>query len=473
MYLQELKAPWVDECYTYFGVAHDSFSDFYSSMATGVNFSPPLYFIVNFLTQLIYPTSIELLRVQSAIWTILGVILTFLLCRKVFGAKAAGISMLLVLSQSHLLFQQSLEARHYTMFFATGAWVLFELQRFNWKEINYKNQILIFISHLSLCLVHYLGIVFSGFVVVALLILNVHKPLSKRIPSSIYISWLIALPIHLFLIYQQSSHLNTWSKLNGFSDLLSVYSDSILLLSLIVPIVIVLCIAKTKSSKTTAISSAPAILIATSLLWFATPLFFWILSICSNFNLFKDRYFMPKEAAIIIITAFLINLLINKTKSTLKFGKNSLLPIGGTLIMASAIFSLGIKRSLFAIKPERNFYHWLLVNDKIPNSNLPLVFVGDPLYFPNAYQLPENSFFLLNDSKLAEIYKKFSNKIHVINNERLTDFEFFILICHSDFNRNEIDANFIQQDLVTLHERLAIHNIHFDKMNEKTVEKFN
>ena len=97
-------------------------------------------------------------------------------------------------------------------------------------------------------------------------------------------------------------------------------------------------------------------------------------------------------------------------KSTLKIGKNSLLPIGGTLILALAIFSLGIKRSLFAIKPERNFYYWLLVKDKISKSNLPLVFVGDPLFFPNAYQLPQNSFFLLNDSNLTEIYKKFSNK---------------------------------------------------------------
>ena len=454
-------------------MAHDSVTTLSTSINTGINFSPPLYFIVNFLTQLIYPTSIELLRVQSALWTIVGVILTLLLCRKVFGPTVAIISILLVLSQSHLLFQQSLEARHYTMFFACGAWVLFELQRFNDRGNNYKNQIFIFLSHLSLCLVHYLGIIFSGLVALALLIFNVPKPLSKRIPSSIHISWLIALPIYLFLIYRQSSHLGSWPRSNDLIDLLSIYNDSILLLSLIVPFIIVLCIVKTKSSKPTAIPPATTILIATSLLWFAAPLFFWILSICSDFNLFKDRYFMPKETAIIVITAFLINLLINKVKNTFKIGKNSLLPIGGTLILALAIFSLSVKRSLFAIKPERNYYHWLLVNDKIPNSNLPLVFVGDPLFFPNAYQLPQNSFFLLNDSNLTEVYKKLSNKINVITNERLAKFDSFILICDSDFNRNEIDANFIQQDLGTLHERLAIHIIQFDKMNEKDLEKFN
>lgn len=473
IYLQNLKAPWVDECYTYFGSAHDSFSAFSYSMATGVNFSPPLYFLLNFFSQLIYPTSIELLRLQSIVWTIVGVILTFSLCRKVFGPTVATISMLLVLSQSHLLFQQSNEARHYTMFFACGAWVLFELQRFNDQGNNSKNQILCFASHTSFCLVHYLGIIFSGLVALALLIFNLKKPVMKRIPYSIYVSWGVSLPCYLVMLSDQSSHLNTWSKQNDLNHLLSAYNNSLPILSLVVPIIMLVCSAKRETTQASSSTKTHSILIAVSLLWFSSPLLFWVLSVCTDFNLFKDRYFIPKEAALIVIIAFFMNFLINKMKNTFKVFKNSLLPIGGTLILVLAIFSLSVKRSLFAIKPERNFYHWLLVNDKIPKSNLPLVFVGDPLYFPNAYQMPENSFFLLNDSKLAEIYKKFSNKIHVINNERLTDFDSFILICHSDFNRNEIDANFIQQDLVTLHERLAIHIIHFDKMNEKTVEKFN
>ena len=48
LHLQSLKAPWVDECYSYYGVWHDNFSEFYDSMLTGINFSPPLYFLFNF-----------------------------------------------------------------------------------------------------------------------------------------------------------------------------------------------------------------------------------------------------------------------------------------------------------------------------------------------------------------------------------------------------------------------------------------
>jgi hypothetical protein len=42
----EWKAPWVDECYTYYGINHDSFTSFSNSIGSGINFSPPLYHIL-------------------------------------------------------------------------------------------------------------------------------------------------------------------------------------------------------------------------------------------------------------------------------------------------------------------------------------------------------------------------------------------------------------------------------------------
>ena len=125
LYLQSLKAPWVDECYSYYGVWHDNLSEFYDSMLTGINFSPPLYFLLNFIIQLIFPTSIEQLRIQSLVFIIIGIILSLLVSRKMFGTSAAFIATILVTSQSNLLFAQAQEARHYAMFFACGAWVLY------------------------------------------------------------------------------------------------------------------------------------------------------------------------------------------------------------------------------------------------------------------------------------------------------------------------------------------------------------
>ena len=39
--VQPAKPVWVDECYTYYGVSHDSFDEFWRSMCCGVNFAPP------------------------------------------------------------------------------------------------------------------------------------------------------------------------------------------------------------------------------------------------------------------------------------------------------------------------------------------------------------------------------------------------------------------------------------------------
>ena len=180
LYLQSLKAPWVDESYSYYGVWHESFSEFYDSMLTGINFSPPLYFLFNFCLQLIFPTSIEQLRIQSLAFIIIGIILSFLLTRKIFGTTIAFLSTILVASQSNLLLSQAQEARHYAMFFAFGAWVLY-MQSFN--DVSQRKYCgITFLSHFCLCQVHYIGIIFSFLSGFAYFLTSKNTGLLKRIP---------------------------------------------------------------------------------------------------------------------------------------------------------------------------------------------------------------------------------------------------------------------------------------------------
>jgi len=421
-------------------------------MLSGINFSPPLYFLINFATQLIYPWSIEFLRLESVIWTILGVILTFLVCRKSFGNNAAIIAVLLVISQSSLLLQQCLEARHYTMFFACGSWVLYELNRYKFQKQNLKTHVLLCISHLSLCLVHYLGIIFSGFLALALFFATPGTASTKRVPYSIYISWCISTSIYIFMLYHQSSHLNTWYKQNDLNSLLSVYNDSIFILVLTLPTIFFILSYKVKKTLNSALPTKHSILIITSLLWLATPLAFWILSHCSDYNLFKDRYFIPKEAALIVIVAFVINKFQAKFYTT----KRSLFPALAIMIFSLFIITIEFKRSLFAMDPDRNFHHWLLVKDKISKSKLPLVFVGDPLFFPNAYKHFEKAYFLVDDERLSLIYSQFSAKIKVVNQQALEGFNSFILVSDkNDFPKLNSSA-FEITNLGKFHEKLPL-----------------
>jgi len=204
-------------------------------MLTGVNFCPPLYFLLNFCIQLVFPTSIEALRIQSLVWTLTGLLLCFMTGRRLWGSIPTLIALLLVVCHSELLLAQSQEARNYSLFFACGAWVLF-MQTCNIK-CRTKLFILTFLAHLCLSQVHYLGIIFSSLVGVSYLFSRKEIFLLKRIPLSLYASWAISLPLYLYFLSNQKSLLNTWPKPNSFTDSLSVYGDGVIALLSIIPIV--------------------------------------------------------------------------------------------------------------------------------------------------------------------------------------------------------------------------------------------
>jgi hypothetical protein len=408
-YLQSLKAPWVDECYSYYGVWHESFTEFYDSMLTGINFSPPLYFLFNFCLQLLFPTSIEQLRIQSLAFIIIGIILSFLLTRKIFGTTIAFVATILVSSQSNLLLSQAQEARHYAMFFACGAWVLY-MQSINDVSAP-KNNWLTFLSHFCLCQVHYIGIIFSFLSGVAYFLTSKNKELWHRIPISMTLSWLVSIVSYLFYLTKQKSVLNTWPKPNGLSNLISSYNDSILFLTIIIP-----CLALTISSNSKASTETlqneetgcPRPIMITSFLWILVPLLFWIISHITPLNLFVDRYFIPKEAAIIFLVGFGLSFIFQKLTQQ-KFKSIFVL---GTFGLSLVLILTSTKRAAFGLNKYTNYHHSLIIEETYPESEQPIILEGDPKYFPNAYLGRNNYIFVLKERDLIKVYNQFSDKIN-------------------------------------------------------------
>ena len=410
LYLQNLKAPWVDECYSYYGVWHDSFSEFYNSMLTGINFSPPLYFLFNFCIQLIFPTSIEKLRIQSLVFIIIGIVLSFLLTRKIFGTTITFCSTILVASQSNHLLSQAQEARHYAMFFACGAWVLY-MQRLDDVSAQ-KNKWLTFLSHFCLCQVHYLGIVFSGMVGISYLISNKERKLVRRIPFPVSLAWIISLPVYHILLSQQSSHLGNWPKPNGLSNLLSSYNDSILFLTIIIPCLafIISISAKGKietlpKEKTCPSTSRPIII--TSFLWILVPFLFWIISHITPLNLFVDRYFIPKESAFIFLVTFGLSYIFKK----LTHQKSKSILISSTFTLYVILILISTKRTAFGLNKDTNYHHSLIIEETYSKSDQPIILEGDPKYFPNAYLNRNECCLSVKDRTLIKTYSQFSKKV--------------------------------------------------------------
>ncbi len=413
-YLQSLKAPWVDECYSYYGVWHDNFSEFYVSMLTGINFSPPLYFLFNFSLQLILPTSIEQIRIQSLVFIITGIVLSFLLTKKLFGSTTALVATILITSQSYLLLSQALEARHYAMFFACGAWVLHSqslrdtsLKKYTWFT---------FLSHFCLCQVHYLGIIFSFLSGIAYFLTSKNKDLWRRIPTPIILCWFLSIVSYLFYLTKQKSVLNTWPKPNELSDLLASYNDSLLILTMIIPLFVLIMINKTdRGTKPRLIEEIPCLkpIAITSILWLSVPFIFWIISNLTSLNLFVDRYFIPKESALIFLSALGLSFILQKLPQQ-KFQSIFVSSASG---LSLVLILISTKRAAFGLNKETNYHHSLIIEESYPIFKQPIILKGDQKYFPNAYLNRNEYFLLIEDEDLIKTDNQFSRKINFVDNK--------------------------------------------------------
>ena len=412
LYLQGLKAPWVDECYSYYGVWHDRFSEFYNSMLTGINFSPPLYFLFNFCLQLIFPTSIEQLRIQSLAFIIIGIILSFLLSSKIFGTTIAFFSTILVASQSSLLLSQAQEARHYAMFFACGAWVLYIQSLNDLKVKGYKW--FTFLGHFCLCQVHYIGIIFSFLTGLSYFLTSKNTGFWKKVPISVTMCWLVSIASYLFYLTKQKSVLNTWSKPNGLSNLISSYNDSILFLTIIIPCLAFIISSNSKRDTETLPkeeTSCSRPIMITSFLWILVPFLFWIISRITPLNLFVDRYFIPKEAALIFLVGFGLSFIFQKLTQQ-KFKSIFVL---GTFGLSLVLILTSTKRAAFGLNKDTNYHYSLIIEESYPPSKQPIILEGDPKYFPNAYVGINECLFSIENESLIGVYQKFSSKIQILD----------------------------------------------------------
>ena len=363
-----------------------------------------------------------------------------------------GIS--LVLCNSVLLLSNSLEARHYTMFFACASWVLHDFAR--QKDSNFGG-ISTFLVHLSLCLVHYFGIIFSALIGLVLLLENKKVPFWKRLPTTLVACWITTIPCHLLLLSNQTSHLNTWPKINTFEALLESYDGLGTLLFLLIPIVLCLIFSGFNNSGSIRWSKSLKPMFLVSLLWMLTPFFAWLLSHVSEINLFKERYFIPKEAGLMLLISFgsqaIFQFLSFPKKSNIRRSLLVSIPI---CFVCIGLLGINYKRTKFSLIPKQNYHHWLLANGDLVNRDIPLVFSGDPVFFPNSYLHPNQSFFLINDDQMYSVYSRFSSKIKLIKEPHLENMDSFVLIADQKNLTISSPSKFFARDLGKFNQNLNL-----------------
>jgi hypothetical protein len=235
---------------------------------------------------------------------------------------------------------------------------------------------------------------------------------------SIALCWVISLTSYFFYLTRQKSVLNTWPKPNELSDLLASYNDSIMIITIIIPclafIISTNSIGETDTLKKGKTNCLRPIAIS-SLLWLSVPLIFWIISHLSSLNLFVDRYFIPKESAMIFLMAYGFNLILQKLPP-----KDNLLTISmlGTFALSVVLFLVSTKRKAFALNKDTNYHHSLIIEETYPESEQPIILDNDPMYLPNAYLGKNNYFFAIKEHSTAKIYKTFSSKMQITTSKK-------------------------------------------------------
>jgi hypothetical protein len=190
-----------------------------------------------------------------------------------------------------------------------------------------------------------------------------------------------------------------------------------------------------------------------------------LISHISEVNLFKERYFIPKEVGLVGLVGFACH----KAFESLRFQSyksfaGQSFTLFSTSILCLFFLFLHLKRSVFALDPNRNYYSWLLYDDQFSAEDPPMVFCGDPVFFPNAYKHSEKAYFLVDDERLNSIYSQFSAKIKVVNYKDLKDFKSFILVSAKDDLPEFHPSDFKVTRLGKFHERLPLVCRKFEKM---------
>ena len=134
---------------------------------------------------------------------------------------------------------------------------------------------------------------------------------------------------------------------------------------------------------------------------------FWLLSHLSSLNLFVDRYFIPKESALIFLVAYGFNLIFKKLPKI----KSMSTPILGTFTLSVLLLLVSSKRVAFGLNKDTNYHHFLIIEESYPISKQPIILEGDPRYFPNAYLGKNKCLFDVRNDRLIEVYQRFSSKI--------------------------------------------------------------
>jgi len=162
---------WLDEVYTYYGVAHGSFAAFMRSFSTGVNATPPLYFAVVWALSRVVPLSVLSLRLYSSLGCCAAFWLVWATLRRHTSFLVSSAAALAALFTSELFLTHNAEARFYGAYLACAAWAVYNCDRL-WTDPKPPARRLVWnaLSHALAISCNYVAGLYSAAILLSLMV---------------------------------------------------------------------------------------------------------------------------------------------------------------------------------------------------------------------------------------------------------------------------------------------------------------
>ncbi|HSH96542.1 MAG TPA: glycosyltransferase family 39 protein [Roseimicrobium sp.] len=208
---------WLDEVYSYYGVAHPDAGSLLESYRTNVNAVPPLYIFGIWAVTKAFPLSVLLLRVGSTLGCIAAVFLVWATLRRHVGFVAASLATLGVLLTSGLFLFHSSEARFYGLYVGLMAWTVYNYDRLCAESRPSTRRLgLNAASHaLAVSCTHIAGCYSFAILLSLLLTDRARQVWRPRVYASLLLGWIPVL-FYLPMIWQQRSATG-WARRPGIT----------------------------------------------------------------------------------------------------------------------------------------------------------------------------------------------------------------------------------------------------------------
>jgi hypothetical protein len=186
------KQAWMDEVFTWKEVSDRSLWHLYSAIQHGADGGQPLFYTTAWLWARSFGSGVLSLRLYSSVAMCAALLVTWKTIRRYYGMWATAFGVLLIWGTSGTLLDQNAEGRYYGLYMLTVAISVEIYARLAaHPEPTRLLLFLAFCSQAALVSTHVLGLIYSGLILLALVLTDIAE---KRSRLKVYVAWAAGWP---------------------------------------------------------------------------------------------------------------------------------------------------------------------------------------------------------------------------------------------------------------------------------------